>query len=359
MSLFSVIANAVILLTATVILLSILAVLVRYLSDSRQARIHRTRIRMKAAIDRYLTKGSKTKDLFPELEQDKDTALGVLIDVASRLSLPGRARLKPVFSHFQFGKTELADLQSRQWSVRVRAATRLGYMDHEDAVPALINNLDDEMLDVRLAAARALAHLGAVQATRPILRALALPGDWPLQRCAEILTEMGPTVADPLLAFLAEKDAEDKDASILVALRVLGMMQEHRATPNFFKFLQSPDNEIRLAATKALGLAANPHFVGELCTLLTDSAWEVRSAAALALGKTGSDLAIAPLTKALADSAWWVRFNAANSLHALGKPGIKVLSSSSTSHTDKFARDISRQILEESGPVSTQECQPS
>ncbi len=359
MNMFTVIANAVVVLTIIVIALSILAVLLRYLSDSRQARIHRTRIMMKAAVDRHLSKGTPVKDLLHELAKDQDAALGVLIDVASRLSRPSRLRLKPVFAHFEFEKNALTALHSRQWSVRVRSAMQLGFMNHQEAIPELIKTLDDEMLDVRLAAAHALAQLGATQATRPILRALALPGDWPVQRCTEILAEMGPEVCDALLAFLAEKEAGDEDPSILVALRVLGMLQEHRATANFFKFLKSPDREFRLTATKALGHSANPRFVDELCTVLKDEAWEVRSAAAQALGKCGNEKAMTALSRALGDSAWWVRFNAANSLYALGQQGIKVLSSSCTSHSDEFARDISRQILEEHGAVSIREGQPS
>lgn len=359
MGMFAIIANAIILLTITVIVLSIFVVVARYLSDNRQARIHRARVLMMAHINRFLTRRSNIKDLLGVLEKDKETALGVLIDVASRLTRPGRMQLNPVFSHFEFATKELDALHSHQWPIRARAATRLGYMNHDEVVPALVNKLEDEMLDVRLAAAHALAQHGAAQATRSILRALALPGDWPLQRCTEILAEMGPDVADSLLAFLAEKDAQDKDPSILVALRVLGMLQEPRAVASFFKFLKSPESELRLTAAKALGQSGSPQFVDELCGLLRDDTWEVRSAAAQALGKAGSDKAIAPLTKALGDSAWWVRFNAASSLYALGQQGIKILSNSSENHSDPFARDISRQILEERGTVSAQESQPA
>jgi hypothetical protein len=53
------------------------------------------------------------------------------------------------------------------------------------------------------------------------------------------------------------------------------------------------------------------------------------------------------LHASLADPAWWVRHNAAQALYDIGERGIALLHAASDHHADRFARDISRQVLEE------------
>lgn len=355
MQMFTLIAYAVIILTAAVILLSAFAVLGRYLSDLREGRIQHIRKRMQRALDGCLAGTTDLQTAIRELEGDREIALSVLIDKASRLSRDARSQLRIFFGHFQFVQQEITALHMRRWPMRLRAATRLGYMSHEIAIPELMKSLDDEMLDVRLAAAHALALLGAVQAARPILRSLALPGTWPLQRSTEILYEMGPAVIEPLLAFLGESGPQASDPSVAVAVRVLGMLRVAKAVPQVVGLSRSPDAELRLCCAKALGQMGDAQAVDALSALLKDAVWEVRSAAAQALGRLGNPVAIPALGNALPDPAWWVRFNAAEGLYQLGAEGQVILKSTMVSHTDGFARDICRQILEEHGAIAVRE----
>jgi HEAT repeat protein len=347
MNMFVIIADSIIWLTLVVIALSVIAVLNRYVSDIRQARIRARRMRMKRSVDDFLGKVIGVETAGQELGKDREVALGVLIEAASQLTKDGRDPLKPLFDHFQYAEKEIAALKNGQWAVRARAASRLGYMNHAAAIEPLMYALDDESLDVRLAAAHALAQMGATQAVPAILRALALPAAWPLQRCAEILHEMGSDAADPLLRFLKTAEPAQNSAAMQVAVRVLGMLREGRAVVPLSGFLQGPNTELRLASTKALGEIGDLQVTGAMMTLLADPAWEVRSAAALALGQLGHPTAVYELNQALADSAWWVRFNAASSLFRLGKEGRAALEANSARHRDAFARDICRQVLEE------------
>ncbi len=359
MKMFTLIAYAVTALTLAVIVLAAFAVLGRYLSDLREARVQRLRRRMQRYLQDFLADQVQARAVVPELGADLDIALSVLIDTASRLPRQARMKLRVFFDHFQFVQREIAALQARHWAMRVRAASRLGYMSHEMAVPALVKALDDEMLDVRLAAAHGLAQLGTVHTVHAILNSLALPAAWPLQRAAEILHEMGDAVTAPLLEFLAEKDPQNPDAAMVVAVRVLGMLRASGAAPLLCGFLRSPDLELRLSAAKALGQMGDTQAVPALIAALQDPAWEIRSAAAQALGRFGSRDAIPPLVKALDDPAWWVRFNAAEGLYQAGDEGRAGLKAAVGGHSDGFARDISRQVLEEHGVIPVQEAAPT
>ncbi|MGH8457732.1 MAG: HEAT repeat domain-containing protein [Nevskiales bacterium] len=356
---FTLIAYAVVILTLAVIALSAFAVLSRYFSDQREARIQRVRNRMQRQLNDFLAGKTDAQAVARELGEDRDIALSVLIDTASRLTRAERMQLRALFDHFQFVQKGIADLESRSWALRIRAATRLGYMSHDKAIPGLLRALDDEMLDVRLATAHALAQLGAVQTLRSILRSLALPAAWPVQRAAEILYEMGTEVIDPLLNFLSDKSPQSHDPSVVVAVRVLGMLRASRAAPQLSAFLQSPNSELRLSSAKALGQMADSRVVDALCASLDDPVWEVRSTVAQALGRLGNPAAMPALGKVLADQAWWVRFNAAESLYQLGHEGQAALRTAMVGHADGFARDISRQVLEEHGVIPVQEAPSS
>jgi hypothetical protein len=355
MQMFNLIADAVVILTLAVIVLSVFVVLRRFLTDLSEARVQRLRARMQHRLDEFLDGTADAKAVIGELAQAPDIALGVLVGAASRLSRHDRRPLRDLFEHFHFPQKGVAGLRSRRWAVRVHAASQLGYMSDDDAVPALIKALDDEMLDVRLAAAHALMQLGAVQAVQPILRSLALPAVWPLQRCAEILYGMGGEVIEPLLGFLSGHGRQDQDPAVVVAVRVLGMLRAGRAVPLIIGLIHSPDVELRLSSAKALGQIGDPQAIPALCEALGDPAWEVRSTAAQALGHLGSQAAILPLEQRLSDPAWWARCNAAESLYRLGPPGQDALKRIMAGHPDAFARDISRQILEEHGVIPLQE----
>lgn len=354
MDMFTLIVDAVIVLTLAVIVLSVFVVLSRLLTDLSEARLHRLRKRMQESLDGYLAGRSTEQAAIAELGRNQKIALGVLVGTAGRLPRAERRRLHGLFGHFRFQQNWIAALKSRRWPVRVHAATQLGYMG-EASVPALIEALDDEMLDVRLAAAHALAQLGVGQAVRPILQALALSAAWPLQRCVEILYEMGEPAIEPLLGLLREQGPNSRAPSVTAAIRVLGMLKASAAAPLVARFLHSPNLETRVASARTLGRIGGVDMLPELSAALADPAWEVRSAAAQALGAQRSHDTLTALNNLLADPAWWVRFNAAQSLYQLGDDGRAALKSAMTAHEDAFARDISRQVLEEHGAIPSQE----
>lgn len=339
-----------VLLGAIVLVLSAYALVTRRLSDSRQTRAARLRPRMTAAVEAYLAGQALVDEAHRELDADPDLAAGVLLGIASVHGRADQLRLHPLARRLLIEPRAMQELGRRNPALRARAAVKLGYLGSDNAVPALLEALQDDQLDVRLAAAQALVQMRHVPAIGPVLRALAMPGRWPLQRATELLVDYGDDVVEPLRGVLAARDEVPPPAAVSVALNVLGMLGARRAAPEVLGWLEHNDPEIRVAAARALGGMAERGTSPALVRALRDEEWEVRSMAAKALGQLREAGVIQALEGALSDPAWWVRFNAAQSLAELGANGMEALRRAMNTDEDAFARDISRQLLEERNP---------
>lgn len=337
----------IVVLGAVVLVLASYAVLTRWLSERRQTRAARLRPLMREAIDGYLDGSVSPEEAEHALAFDRKLGIGVLLAVASVRTREHQLRLRPLAERFGFEQQQLRALSYRNPTARARAAVHLGYLGSDVAGPGLLAALQDEHLDVRLAAAQALVQTGRAVAVVPILRALALPGRWPLQRATELLYGFGNKAIAPLRQLLANHPETLTPATATVAINVLGLLGAHDAAGQIAGWIGHEDVELRVAATRALGCMEEPVVASALTHALRDPAWEVRSMAAKALGKLREPHAIPALERALADPAWWVRCNAAEALAEFGDDGVAALKHALATQEDAFARDISRQLLEE------------
>lgn len=313
------------------------------------------RARARLALDEFVAGRSCLQDVLAVLHRDRNVAMGVVLDVSDKMSIPMRRRMQPVVDALGLETEEVLAISHRQSARRAAAAVRLGYMSGYLGRDALRDALQDPDLDVRLAASRALAQRGDASMTLPILEALALPGTWPLQRATEVLVALGSGAIEPLRAFLRSRSNEDHDPGIPVALSVLGLLEARQAAQDVLRFLRHFDADVRVAAVRALGAMGSRDSALALGERLRDPAWEVRSIAAKALGQVGGTASVPALGDALTDSAWWVRSNAAQALYDIGGEGHAVLQSAAHDHLDPFARDISRQTLQEQALLAARE----
>lgn len=350
MSVFVVIAYLTVALTGAVILLSVGLVLFHALSTWKGRRTQERRRRQRESMVAYLAGKMGGEELKAELPHDRDLLIGTIEQLAEEVGSAERSKLEGLFQLLGMGRLlekELEDLSRGSWPKRMRAATRLAYMgNREKVVPYLLSALEDDMLDVRLAAAHTLAKLKALDAVVPILRHLVLPAQWPIQRVTEILFDMGDAVVSHLQDYLDDPDAQDAEKA--AAIRTLGMLRATGAVASIIRHLAHPDVEVRVHSTKALGDIGDAQAAPTLQQAMHDPAWEVRAVAASVLGAFRDEAALPILATSLADPAWWVRFNAAHALSQIGPRGTEALGSA-LMHTDAFVRDISRQVLEERG----------
>ena len=325
-------------------------VLVSHLvADQIRAYRTRTRIRMQECLRQALLRAVPDAKALEVLRSNRGVALDTLVQTSSELPAAARPRLLRLFRELGLIDRALVRLRHRRWSERLQAATHLGFMGDASVIPALMRSLDDEMLDVRLGAGRALAQLRAPGAVEPILHALAVRGDLALKLAADVLTEYGETAVPSLLRFLLERKTGTDVPAATVAATVLGISRQEDALPALIDLLADPEAELRVNAARALGLVAGRPAVAALCAHGSDPVWQVRSAVAQALGRAGDPTVVAILSGLLPDPAWWVRWNAALALSRLGEAGHEALVRA-RNHADRFARDISREVLEWRAP---------
>lgn len=332
-------------LAGVIAAISVLLVAGRLIADQRRRHHEDQRRQLKALVVAALPHAVGQRELLQRLASQPAAALAALVAVATEQPA-ARPMLAPLFRQLGFLAEALRAATHRRWDRRLLAASRLGLMAAPDAVPPLTALLEDEMLDVRIAASHALAQLGAVDAVVPILRALAMRGDASVKVAADALLDYGDVAVAPLIAFLRERtDGADLPAAT-VALTVLGLLAEPRAVDVLVRTLGDPAPELRINAARALGLVGGDAAVDALTHGLADAAWEVRSAIAQALGRIGDAKVVPQLGQLLTDRAWWVRCNAAIALDGLGPSGRALLHDVARDGTDAFARDISREVLD-------------
>ncbi len=280
-------------------------------------------------------------------------ALDLLMEQSEQMDPEARKKLAPLYTGLSYTQGILRDLESRHWPQRLRAAERLGYLGEESTIPPLMRALDDDILDVRLAAALSLARLGCGGAVIPIIRSLDLPGEISQRRIAEILAVLGDQAEEPLLKIL--KDRSLGPGALSIAIRASALLNLRKAAPTIETLLDHTDENVRINAVRALGSLGEPSCIPKLTALGEDSSWGVRSTVMDALGRLNDHSSIPLLTESLGDPEWWVRYRAGVSLHRLGSEGIDALRKASTAHVDAYGRDMSRQILQQNGNLNTPE----
>lgn len=306
-------------------------------------------------VSAYLAGREKADRAIKALQSDPARGLTLLMEVSDRLEPSERGPLAALFVSLPIRRREARALRSRHWERRLQAAERLGYLGDGASASALVELLQDPVLSVRFAAARSLARLGESRCVGPILLAFDLPGEMNQRRVAETLHAMGQAAVTPLLEVLENAHDTYSDNALGVAARVLGMLRAPDASDPLARLLGHPEYRVRLNAVRALGLIGDRGKADAIAPLASDPAWEVRNMAVQSLGRLGSERHLAAMTAALRDGSWWVRFSAARALWNTGEAGRRALTAAMTGDPDRFARDMSRQILEEHGAAMPRE----
>lgn len=246
-----------------------------------------------------------------------------LVRLAPLLKGEPRNLVARVYASYGLVESTVRDLAGRNSLDRIRAAEELGAMGAADAAAALEDGLAHHDGLFRIACARALAELGAVETLPRIARALseesADPGDF-----AEIVLAFGPA-AEPFLKqrLVSAPTAGERR----LAAATLGELRAHEALPELLAALGNADDELVARAARALGRIGDTAATPALIDLLRDRrrAWFVRVAAATGLGGLDDPAAAPALARSLSAADWELRNASARALVALGEAGLRAV----------------------------------
>ena len=209
------------------------------------------------------------------------------------------------------------------WYRRAQAAELLGNFKDPNVVLALYRALEDDRLEVRIAAARSLARLHAVQSVREIVDALIGRRTDPSLAVTEVFRSLNAKHVPELRELLRDR-AVALTAKVL-AIDALGRLGDLSAIEELLEIYDHPHPPIRIATMQALSRLSDPRSLMTAMMAMTDAAWEVRAQAAICAGRIGTTETIPLLHHLLADPQWWVRYHAAQALTYLGDPGVVCL----------------------------------
>jgi HEAT repeat protein len=253
--------------------------------------------------------------------------------VALMPSVKGEAAERVADLFVGYGLEEVArrDLGSRDSLTRIRAAEALGVMRVADAKPWLEEQLAHHDPLLRLACARALADLGAVDAMPAVMLALnqvgAQTGD-----VEEVLLAFGPGGVPFLRRLLVMGSRSERRLAVVT----LGHIGSHVALGDLRAALSDGDDELVASAARALGELGDSSITDSLVELLGGARpWFVRVAAASALGALEAPAAAPALTDALNAEEWDLRNAAARSLVLLDDKGLTAVVAAGDSLSDQ------------------------
>lgn len=348
MTILSVFYNLNIVLACTILLLSVGVILFNAYSKNREKKIHQVREQLRTAFLKQLNGASNEKSLESLISNNPELVIGVIAQIIDNHAAPNTDRLITFLENHQFKdfrNKELNNLKSDDWFKRQHAANYLPYIAPKELIiEPLIETLQDNVFEVRFAAACALATLKAPEAVPALLDQQNAANHLPLQEASEILSEIGDSAIKPIIKYSSSSTASDP-AKIL-AINALSKYKPTEAKALILKFLNDPNAEVRIHSAKFLSHIADAQCVEALITAMNDARWEVRAASAQSLGLIKDTHALSALSKGLTDKQWWVRHNAAFALAQLGEAGHAELIKN-LNNKDRFAKEISLFMLEE------------
>ena len=207
--------------------------------------------------------------------------------------------------------------------VQVRRAAAQALANHEDprAVPALIEALKDSDAEVRATSAMALGQFEDKRAGAPLV-ALLKDGNVEVRRAAlyALQSTEAEVPVDAIVAALGDADDEIRQAALGLALSRLHRdgEEDSPADPRFValftRLLADRDADVRAQAVMALAEAGLKEAPAALLEASKDRSSDVRQAVAQALGEIGDAKGVPTLKTLLADADADVREQAVSSL---------------------------------------------
>lgn len=270
----------------------------------------------------------------------------VMLKLTTEVTGETRFRLTLAFEYFDFVAEENKAMQDSRWWLRAKGCKNAGLMRNESCLPFLERCLDDDNDDVRIEAAQSMLDIGGVQTLSPILMRLKDMSPWMQVRlsksifgfgehavvhlveamrspypkvqgfCVEILGMLGDVKAVPTLLEYIEYAVPYVKHKSLIALGKIG---DTRSIPIIQKFLHSPDEQLRIDASKAAGSLSSPLLAYDLHWMLVKDTMNVKLAAGEALARSG-ELGVKSLQYAINLEDENVRMVALQFLHEAGVP---------------------------------------
>lgn len=241
---------------------------------------------------------------------------------------------------------EVDRLKKRNVWIKVFALSHLGIIKDKRTIPRIKESLKDRRPVVVYSAAQALSAMRDQDSFDEVAATLLKGDAWNQIRTAEVFLQYGGQVVERLIKYL--KDPEIVTERKALVVDILSEFKCLTVADELLRLAEkTTDIEVKTSIIKYLGNINYLEAKEFLVKSLSDPNWIIRSQAAKSLGLIGDPSILDSLTPLLSDEVWWVRYLAAQALGEIGPEGWEKLTATREQAGDNFARDISRQILDE------------
>lgn len=268
------------------------------------------------------------------------------VDAVERLKQSGAGNIIDLLQEKEIHEVLGRAVRERRgrWD-RATAAWALGRLCAKDGMDDLAHGLNDPKVEVRDAAAQALAELDSPAAAQLLVQQLLVSSTLNIKRLSGLLESMTCDLSGSLSAALASRDA----TANYWTLRLIGLKKITGLLAAVRGYLTSSNSEVRAAAAEAIGRLGAPEADRWLEPLLDDPEWFVQVQAIKSLAALKAQWAIPGLAQKLSSSNWWVRHSASEALINLGPQTIPEVEEVLLRRKDRFARNSAITILERLG----------
>ena len=229
---------------------------------------------------------------------------------------------------------------------RIKAAGDMVLYGDRSVAPALRAALDDTSPDVRLAAANALAEIGAAPSIPDVVAKIWRRGITQPRVMRDLFRRLAPNNIPALLDLIGDPDSR----LAAFAVDAIGVGRDLSVVPTLIeRAARHPNTDVRAECQRALANLAHPAALSAVQQGLSDPTWEVRAQAASAAGRIGLKTLVPDLVRLLEDEQWWPCFRAAEALFKLGDEGQAPLYRKATDETGRIGRIVELVIMEKTG----------
>jgi HEAT repeat protein len=207
---------------------------------------------------------------------------------------------------------------TRRWMPwrRALALRTLGWLGADEAVPEVLEHLDDRSRHVRETAVRALGRIGDQTTVEPLGELFRVPGRAGPGVVYDALVELG---GDAATVFTGALRSDTESVRVASCFGVASLCDPPEARPLLEPLLADPSPRVRAAAAESLGRVGGRDLPDTLARASRDEEPTVRAAAAAALGSFDDPDAVGCALNALLDADRDVAIRAAESLVRLSR----------------------------------------
>ncbi|MEZ7893338.1 MAG: HEAT repeat domain-containing protein [Candidatus Wallbacteria bacterium] len=213
---------------------------------------------------------------------------------------------------FSSNEEIIKNLKSEDWVKRFIACKSAGDQKLKNAAHALIELLDDDNVQVRIAAVSALKAIPDKRHAEHLIRALADSSEWVRVHAVEALGLIGEKKHVELLSQFLENEESDKVRATLI--KVLGELGGDKVLPVLLLYLKDKNARVRANSVEAVeNLAGTDEktIKQHLLPLLNDENNRVKANSIKALFKTGESQVCEVLQNMTTSKDDWMRASAA------------------------------------------------